>query len=83
VIARDTSEAAHGRQLAMYRATSPSERVAMAIAMSDDVRELARGGIRARHPDYSPREVELALVRLLYGDALVRRAWPTEPLLPP
>lgn len=51
--------------------------------MSDDVRELARGGIRARHPSYTPAEVERALLRLLYGDALVQRVWPTLPLVAP
>jgi hypothetical protein len=32
--------------------------------LSADTRELARGGIRARHPDYTEEEVERALRRL-------------------
>jgi hypothetical protein len=48
----------------------------MVDEMSNDARELARGGIRARHPEYSPDEVEHALHRLLVGDELADRAWP-------
>ena len=51
--------------------------------MSEDVRAIAREGIHTRHPAYSSRELDYALFRLLYGDALFGRAWPTAPLLPP
>jgi len=58
------------------------ERVRLAVEMSEDAREIARCGIRARHPDYTPTDVENALRRQLLGDELFRRAWPTAPLLP-
>jgi hypothetical protein len=55
----------------------------LAATLSADTRRLTRAGIRARHPDYTDDEVELAIRRLLLGDDLFRRAWPTRPLLAP
>jgi hypothetical protein len=51
--------------------------------MAADTRQVTRAGIRARHPDYSVEQADLALYRLLYGDDLFRRAWPGRPLLAP
>ena len=46
----------------------PEERLRLADEMSDEVRSLARSGIRARHVgDASEDEVEAALARILLG----------------
>jgi hypothetical protein len=55
----------------------------VAAKLSADTRELARAGIRARHPEYSADDVESALRRILLGDELFHRAWPALPLLSP
>ncbi len=52
------------------------EKSAMVEQMSNESRELARCGIRERHPGYSPADVEHALHRLLFGNALADKAWP-------
>lgn len=57
------------------------ERLRMTIQLSEDVREISRCGIRARHPGYSPQEVEWALRRLILGAALFHAAWPAAPML--
>lgn len=80
---RDTSLAAHEAQMECYRRMTPAARVAAAAEMSEDTRAIAAAGIRARHPMYSGSEVRHALLRLLLGDDLFRRAWPHAPLLPP
>jgi hypothetical protein len=80
---RDTTAESHAAQLAVYRRLGAAQRANLAAAMSADVRRLARDGIRARHPDYSTEQIELALRRLLYGDDLFRRAWPGRALLAP
>jgi hypothetical protein len=79
----DTSTTAYAVQLARYRQMSGSERVELAVQMSEDAREIARAGIRARHPTYSASDVEHALRRLILGDDLFRRAWPAAPVLAP
>ena len=80
---RDTTLAAHRAQVEWYRRISPAERVALAATMSDEVRAVSRSGIQARHPEYSPEQVRLALLRLVLGDDLFRRALPDAPLFPP
>ena len=49
---------------------------ALVEQMCEESRELARCGIRERHPDYELDEVEHALHRLWVGDALADKAWP-------
>jgi hypothetical protein len=77
---RDTTLDSQVRQVEVYRRLGPTRRASIAAQMSADVRQIARAGIRARHPDYSELEVDGALRRLLYGDELCRRAWPGRPL---
>jgi len=72
----DTSAATELVRVSLLRRMSSGQKSAMVEQMSEDARELARCGIRQRHPDYSPAEVEHALHRLLVGDTLADRAWP-------
>jgi negative regulator of sigma E activity len=81
--ARDTTPESHAAQMEAYRRLGEAGRARLAERLSDDVRQLARDGIRSRHPGYSDEQVELALRRLLYGDELFQRAWPASPLLAP
>jgi hypothetical protein len=79
----DTSPEAHRIQLDVLRRMSDAERMRLALEASDDARELACSGIRARHPDYDASAVEHAVRRLLLGDELYRLAYPGEPLVDP
>jgi hypothetical protein len=83
VIAFDTDPAAHKIQIQVYRRLGPEARLRRALEMCDDLRLVARSGIRARHPAYSDDEVNLALFRLLLGDALYQAAYRGQPLLDP
>ena len=64
---RDTSPLAHGRQRDALRAMSPAARLAVAAALSDEVRALAVAGIRERRPGASDEQVALALARVVLG----------------
>jgi hypothetical protein len=68
--ARDTSAAASERQLEAFRAMTPGERVAIAAAMSDEIRVLAVAGIRDRHPAFTDDEVATRLAAILLGPEL-------------
>src|SRR5262249_46204355 len=81
--ARDTSASAESAQLAAYRRMSGEQRVSIAANLSEDVREIARAGIRARHPTYDEEQVRYALFRLLLGEEVFSRAWPRAPRLEP
>ncbi len=81
--ALDTHDAADRAQLAVYRRMTSGERVELAMRMSEEARAICSAGIRARHPEYDSRQARFALLRLLLGDDLFRRAFSGEPLLAP
>lgn len=83
MMAHDTSSKAHAVQLGIWRRMGPAGRHALVLRMSEDVRALSRSGIRLRHPDYTDVEVELALRRLAWGDALFRQVYPEHVALSP
>jgi hypothetical protein len=78
-MATDTSREAHHVQTAIWRRLGPSGRVALAVAMSEDLREVTRAGVRQRHPDYSDHDVELALRHLIWGAELFSKVYPDTP----
>jgi hypothetical protein len=77
----DTTAAAQAVQDATYRKMTGRERTAIVFGLNRFAREVAAAGIRSRHPGYGPEEMQRALFRLLYGDALTRDVWPDRPLL--
>ncbi len=72
----DTSVSAAHVRSAVFRRMTVSEKASMVEQMSEEARELARCGIRSRHPEYNSTNVEHALHRLLVGDSLANKAWP-------
>jgi hypothetical protein len=74
----DTSPEAHEFQMAGYRRMTSEQKSALIVEMSEAVREVSRGGIRMRHPEYSDEDVRRALLVLVYGRELARRIWPHE-----
>lgn len=79
----DTTADAHEAHMRIYRAMGPARRAAVGVSMSDEARELTRTGIRRRHPEYTPDQVEDALRLLILGPVLFQAAWPARPLLKP
>lgn len=79
----DTTDDAAAVRIELYRKMSPADRCSLAASMSVAARAIALSGIRSRHPDYDETQARWALFRLLVGDTLFRRAWPTAPVLAP
>src|SRR5688572_18399703 len=50
---RDTSAAANEHQLELYRLAGPQRRGEIAAELSEAIRELARDGVRLRHPEFN------------------------------
>jgi hypothetical protein len=50
--------------------------------MIEATRALSAAGVRARHPEYTEREVELAVIRLILGEELFRKAFPGKDVTP-
>jgi hypothetical protein len=81
--AADTTPEADSIQIETYRRIGGTARLETAFRLTRMARVAAVAGIRSRHPDYDDDQVKLALARLLYGDDLVRCAWPNRPLVDP
>jgi hypothetical protein len=70
----DTSPAAWERYMDGMRRTSPQDRVRRAVEMSDELRHITRAGIRSRHPQWTPEQVQDELEDLMLGTDLARAA---------
>lgn len=72
----DSSEDAERRLIESWRDMSPAQKVALAAAMSQTVRDLALAGIRQRYPLAMPREQLLRLAIVTLGPELALAAYP-------
>jgi hypothetical protein len=66
VHSRDTSPEAAAIQHEAYRRIGSVGRFNIAAELTNVVRELARAGIRKRHPEYSSEQVSKELARYIY-----------------
>lgn len=79
---KDTSVDAARVQIAVWQGKSMDRRVRAAVSMSEAVWRNCEAGIRRNHPEYSPREVRLAALRLRLGEETFARAFPGVTVLP-
>jgi hypothetical protein len=79
----DTTPEAVDVQRRILRGMSLARKAALLDELCETARALTLAGIRNRHPEYSERDAQLALWRMLHGDAVFRRAWPGAPLHAP
>jgi hypothetical protein len=75
VVERDTSPEAHRVQLEVLRRLGESGRGALAIGMSDDMRQLLIERIAREQPHLDERGRVRALVAFLYGEPLAAKAF--------
>jgi hypothetical protein len=75
-IPADTTREATLVQLNVYRTMLPSRRLELALAMGDTLRRTLAAGVRWRHPDYSAKQVKLAVNRITLGEELFRQVYP-------
>ena len=60
--------AARERQVAIYRAMTPQERLRQGLRMNRTMRELLAAGFRQRHPSWTDAEIERAVAdRILHA----------------
>jgi hypothetical protein len=78
----DTSLEAIRVQHAVYRRMTVEQRLKLTFQMIEAARALSASGVRARHPEYTERQVELAVIRLTLGEELFRKAFPGEEVVP-
>jgi hypothetical protein len=69
-VPRDTTEEAWGVQIRGLRRLGVAGRAAMALELSDNVRQIVRDGVRYRHPDWDETRVRQEVFRIVYGERL-------------
>ena len=75
-IPADTTEEATRVQFEVFRRMTGEKRLVLAFQMTADLRRRLAEGIRQRHPEYNPRQVQLAVIRLTLGDEVFRTVYP-------
>jgi len=64
----DHVRAAHDRQVAIYRAMTPQQRLEQALRMNRSMRQLMATGFRDRHPEWTEPQVTRAVAdRILHA----------------
>ena len=74
----DTAVEIQRRQQDAWRWMGAPARAEQALVMSEEIRQVSMNGIASRHPEYSQRQVRMALMRLLHGSDVARAIWPNE-----
>jgi hypothetical protein len=82
-LSADTSPEIERRQIERWRQMSAAEKGAIVTGLTQAVFDLARAGVRHRHPDASAREVFLRLAIVTLGADLARKAYPDIAALDP
>jgi hypothetical protein len=75
MVERDTTPEAHRVQLDVLRRMGPARRASLALAMSEGVRRIALDRIASGSPQLDERGRLRALVALLHGEELARKAF--------
>lgn len=63
-------------QLEILRKMEPEKRLKLAFQLLETEKKLLIEGIRIRHPEYSEKEINMALKRIFLGDELFERVYP-------
>lgn len=72
-MAADTGDAAREAQLAAIRRLGPSDRVRLAVEMSEEARRISIDAERRRHPELTEAEARRAVLHRLWGADLTAR----------
>lgn len=72
----DTTPEIERLQIACLRQKSPSERLKLALELTQATRRLLAVGVRYRHPEYDAEQVRLAVIRLTIPEKLFLAAYP-------
>jgi hypothetical protein len=72
----DTSKEIEKIQIDILRKKEPEQRLKLALQLFETEKKLLIEGIRSRHPEYTEKEIKLALIRTFLGDELFETIYP-------
>lgn len=71
----DTSKKAEEVQIEILKKMNPERRLEIALQLFETEKNLLMEGIKTRHPEYTEKEVKLALIRIFLGDKLFSKVY--------
>jgi hypothetical protein len=71
----DTTKKAQKIQVEIFRNMKPEERLTLGLELLNTTLELLRAGIRMRHPDYSDKDVDCTLKKLILSEKLYAKVY--------
>jgi hypothetical protein len=69
----DTTSAAQERQHEIFRQMSGERRLLLAMAFSDQIRDIAMEGLRQRHPSELEGALKVIFIKEIYGVTMPQR----------
>jgi len=75
----DTSREADEMQFAYWRRLTPAQKARIVAGLTRMTNQLARAGIRMRHPNATPREMDLRLMALRVDRAVMIKYFGWDP----
>jgi len=75
-IPADTTLEAARVQFEVLRRLGTEGRLRLMFDLMENLQATLEAGIRLRHPEYTPKQVRWALVRLRLGEAMFRQCFP-------
>ena len=69
----DTPQKIQALQMELLRKASIADRFSRAFKLSEAMISLSRQGLKRRHPELSPRELDLLFIEYCYGTSLAQR----------
>ena len=75
----DTDSAIEAMRIAGFRQMTPAQKLALADALTRNIRQLALAGIRLRHPGIDDRDAMLRLAAMSIDRATMVRAFGWDP----
>jgi hypothetical protein len=81
-IPADTTLEAARVQFDVLRRLGTEGRLRLMFELNENLQTTLEAGIRLRHPEYTPEQVRLALVRLRLGGPLFRQCFPDQEVAP-
>jgi len=69
----DTTPKAKDRQHWIFARMTGEERIRAAMALSDQVRDIALAGLRSRHPQWGEKEIMELFIKEIHGIEIKRK----------
>jgi hypothetical protein len=71
----DTHPKMEAKQIELIRSMPPWKKISIVDGLNETVKTLAISGIKQRHPDANPKQIQRMLAELMLGAELARKVY--------